>query len=62
LQLVNAFEKPVSFKNGLLEPSVSALKQHWEELKKTWDLPAALEVAIPDKTLAEFCKEILSHV
>lgn len=62
LQLVNAFEKPVSPKNGLMEPSIAALKQHWEKLKETWGIKPSLEVAIPDKPLDQFCKEILGHV
>lgn len=62
LQLVNAFEKPVSHGNGLMEASISALNQHWEQLKKTWDIKPSLEVAIPDKPLSGFCEEILSHV
>ncbi len=62
LQLVNAFEKPVSCKNGLMEASIAALKEHHEQLKKTWGIKPSAEVAIPDKPLDEFCKEILSHV
>lgn len=62
LQLVNAFEKPVPLKSGLMEPSISALKQHWEQLKETWDIQPALEISIPDRPLGEFCQEILKHV
>ena len=38
LQLVNAFEKPVSSKNGLMDASIAALKEHHEHLKKTWGI------------------------
>jgi CRISPR system Cascade subunit CasC len=62
LQLVNAFENPVRPKNGLMDASTDALKKHHEQLKKTWDIKPSAEVAIPDKSLDEFCKEILSHV
>ena len=62
LQLVNAFEKPVSCKSGLMDASIAALKEHHEQMKKTWGIKPAAEVAIPDKPLDEFCKEILSHV
>jgi CRISPR system Cascade subunit CasC len=62
LQLVNAFETPVTFKGGLMEPSVSALKTHWEQLKKTWGIEPAAEAAIPDQTMDQFCEEILVHV
>ncbi len=40
LQLVNAFEKPVSSKNGLMDASIAALKEHHEQLKKTWGIKA----------------------
>ena len=62
LQLINAFEKPVSSKNGLMEASIAELKKHHEALRKTWAIQLAEEVAIPDHTLDEFCKKILSHV
>ena len=62
LQLVNAFEKPVFPKNGLMEASIIALKEHHEKLKETWGIQPSLEVSIPDKTLGQFCEEILSHV
>ena len=62
LQLVNAFEKPVSSKSGLMDASVAALKEHHEQLKKTWGIKPSAEIAIPDKPLDEFCEEILRHV
>lgn len=62
LQLVNAFEKPVSSKNGLMEASVTALKHHHEQLKKTWGIRPSVDIAIPEKSLDQFCQEILTHV
>jgi CRISPR system Cascade subunit CasC len=62
LQLINAFEKPVSSKNGIMEASIAKLKQHHEELKTTWGIQPALQRAIPDQPLAKFCEEILNHV
>ena len=62
LQLVNAFEKPVSSKNGLMDASIAALREHHEQLKKTWGIKPSAEVAIPDKPLDEFCEEILHRV
>ncbi|MCS6805129.1 MAG: type I-E CRISPR-associated protein Cas7/Cse4/CasC [Acidobacteriota bacterium] len=62
LQLVNAFEKPVFSKNGLMDASITALKEHHEQLKRTWGIQPVLEVAIPDKSLDDFCKEIIAHV
>lgn len=62
LQLVNAFESPVRARNGIMEASIAALKDHHNQLKQTWNIRPAVEVAIPDKPLDKFCKEILSHV
>jgi CRISPR system Cascade subunit CasC len=62
LQLVNAFEKPVSSKNGLMDASITALKEHHKQLKETWSIKPSAEAAIPEMPLDQFCKEILSHV
>jgi CRISPR system Cascade subunit CasC len=62
LQLVNAFEQPVWFKNGLLDKSVEALKAHYEQLKKTWDITCDVEVSIPDVPLKDFVKCLTAHV
>lgn len=62
LQLINAFEKPVFSKNGLMEISIASLKTHREQLETTWGIKPVLAVAIPDKPIDEFCEEILSHV
>jgi len=62
LQLVNAFEKPVFSRNGLMDASIAGLKEHHEQLKRIWGITPSLEVAIPDKPLDQFCAEILRHV
>lgn len=62
LQLINAFEKPIPAKNGIMDASVVALREHHEQLKKTWGITPVAEAAIPDKTLNVFCGEILRHV
>jgi CRISPR system Cascade subunit CasC len=62
LQLINAFEKPVRPRDGLVGASITALKEHHEQLKKTWGIKPSLEIAIPDKPLDQFCAEILRHV
>jgi CRISPR system Cascade subunit CasC len=62
IQLINAFERPVSSKNGLMEESITKLKQHHVQLKATWGLRSLLEVTIPDQSLAKFCEQILNHV
>lgn len=62
VQLINAFEKPVFSRNGLMGASIDALKEHHERLKETWGIHPALETAIPDADLDTFCKEIVAHV
>jgi CRISPR system Cascade subunit CasC len=62
LQLVDAFEKPISSRNGLVEGSVAALKAHHESLKSTWGIATAVEVAIPDVNVNEFIKRLLDGV
>jgi CRISPR system Cascade subunit CasC len=62
LQLINAFEKPIPPKSGLMDASIAALKEHHEQLKNTWGIRLLAELAIPDKTLHQFCTEILRHV
>jgi CRISPR system Cascade subunit CasC len=61
LQLINAFENPVLPKNGLMDASIARLKEHNKKLKETWGIQSQ-DVEIPDKTLEQFCAEILSHV
>jgi CRISPR system Cascade subunit CasC len=62
LQLINAFEKPVASKNGLMDDSITLLKEHHAQMKKTWGVKPALEKVIPDTDLDTFCKEIVAHV
>lgn len=62
IQLINAFEKPVRPKDGLIENSIAELKKHNEALKKTWGIVHKVEVAIPDTSLDEFCTEIVKYV
>lgn len=62
LQLVNAFERPVTSKGGLMDASIAAIKAHHEQLKITWGIELSAEVVVPDKPLDEFCGEILRHV
>jgi CRISPR system Cascade subunit CasC len=62
VQLVNAFENPVRPKNGFMQVSVDALREHHKRLKETWGIKPAVEVAIPDMPLDAFCTEILGHV
>jgi CRISPR system Cascade subunit CasC len=62
LQLINAFEKTIRSKDGLMDDSIAALKKHHEDLKKTWGIKIAAEVVIPDKSLDQFCEEIVAHV
>src|ERR1039457_2874599 len=62
LQLVNAFENPVRSNKGIMDASIVALKEHHKQLKETWSIKPTLEIAMPDKPLDEFCREVLAHV
>jgi CRISPR system Cascade subunit CasC len=62
LQLVNAFEKPIHPRSGIMEASIAALKEHHKGLKETWSITPIEEIAIPEKPMAEFCEGIVKHV
>ncbi len=62
MQLVNAFEKPVWSKQGLIEKSIEELKNHHAAMKKTWNIETTTEVAIPDVDLKTFCEKLTAHV
>jgi CRISPR system Cascade subunit CasC len=62
MQLINAFEKPVWSKDGLIDKSIAAMKAHHAAMQKTWDIKVAAEVAIPDVDLNTFCKKLTAHV
>jgi len=62
MQLVNAFEKPVWSKQGLIEKSVEELKAHQAAMKKTWNIETTTEVAMPDVDLKTFCEKLTAHV
>ncbi len=59
LQLINAFETPITSRNGFVAPSAEALKAHHEQLKKTWTIATKAEAAIPDLDLNTFCTRLL---
>ena len=58
LSLANAFEDRIKSSNGYIEPSVSALKGHYETLKKVYGIEAT-EAVIPDVNLNSFCEVML---
>lgn len=62
IQLVNAFEKPVWSRDGLVAKSIEELKKHHEAMKTTWGIKTAAEVAIPDTSLDEFCRTLVAYV
>lgn len=61
IQLINAFEKPVASKVGITDASVTLLKDHHSQMKKTWDIRPTVEVTIPDVGLDAFCKELIKN-
>lgn len=66
VQLVNAFEKPIRLQGGksLFENSVEALLAEYDRINTTWDFKAdeLAHSVIPEKTLAKFLDEVISHV
>ncbi|MGI8602090.1 MAG: type I-E CRISPR-associated protein Cas7/Cse4/CasC [Verrucomicrobiales bacterium] len=63
LQLVNAFEKPVTTRGeGYLEGSRERLTEHHRELKDTWGLKNDLELELPGLTLDGFITQLVTHV
>lgn len=62
VQLVNAFEKPVWTRGGLMEESVIRLEQEYAHLKEIWGLEAALECRMPELSLSALLEEVEQHV
>lgn len=62
LQLVNAFERPVKKERGFLDISIKELKNHHEQLKKTWDIKIVAEQEIPNVDINTFCRELAAYV
>lgn len=62
VQLVNAFEKPVWTKGGLMEESIRRLEEEYARLKDVWGLEAALECRMPELSLAAMLTEVGQHV
>lgn len=62
LQLVNAFETPVSAKTGgLLSASEAAMRSHLDRLKKVWGLNNDVEIWLDESTpLPAFLDQLLS--
>lgn len=57
LSLANAFENGIKSNSGYIEPSVAALKGHYEKLKNIYGLEAT-EACIPEVDLNTFCDRI----
>lgn len=62
VQLVNAFEKPVWTRGGLMGESIARLEQEYEHLKDTWGLEAVLECRMPESPLSPVLEEVVRHV
>lgn len=59
LQLVNAFEQPVSTKGGYLSQSKDALTAAWNEMQEKWGMKADCRVEMPDVSENEFVSKLL---
>ena len=55
LSLANAFEGGIKSNSGYIEPSIAALKGHYETLKQVYGIEAT-EAVIPDVDLNSFCE------
>ncbi len=63
LQLINAFESPVSANGkGLGGTSLEALKHHHETLKDVWGIKPDTEVWLTEAKLENFIKQLTDHV
>ena len=62
VQLVNAFEKPVWTRGGLMEESVARLEEEYAAMKNIWGLKAALECRLPERSLADILREVEGYV
>lgn len=62
VQLVNAFEKPVWTRGGLMEESIARLEDEYTRLKDVWGLEAVLECRVPDVSLSVMLEEVVQHV
>jgi CRISPR system Cascade subunit CasC len=60
--LANAFEKPISSKDGIVEPSIAALEAHYAEQKRVWGIKYDVESIIPKVDLNTFCETLLDKV
>ena len=58
IQLINAFEKPIVSKNGLMDESIKTLKEYYDRTKKTWGINPTVEAVIPDITFDEFLAKL----
>ena len=59
--MANAFEEPVSSKNGIVKRSIEALEEEYKSIKKTWGL-GGVEVRMPEENLEDLLEEVVKHV
>lgn len=62
VQLINAFEAPVTSRSGLLEASIKALDAEYETLKKVWGLEAVAEYRLPEMDFQALLTGVAGHV
>jgi CRISPR system Cascade subunit CasC len=62
LQLINAFETPVTGRNGFEKDARDRLLTHHAALKKTWNLETTAEVSMPESDLNTLCATLCEYV
>ncbi len=61
LSLANAFETPVKSSAGFAGPSMEALKKHFEELKRIYNISVETARELPPCSMDEFIKALLEE-
>ncbi|MDP1562485.1 MAG: type I-E CRISPR-associated protein Cas7/Cse4/CasC [Pirellulaceae bacterium] len=62
IQLVNAFESPVTSRNGYLSESISRLNAEYQRICETWGIEAVCATNIPAKKVSDFLAELVQYV
>ena len=62
IQLINAFEAPVTSSKGYAARSIELLQAEYAKLKVTWGIEAAYARSVPEISMEVLIKEMVTHV